>query len=265
MDEYLKPVLHLDLSNISTPRGNTVMRLVVCDDVQADLEAVVALLDEYYRRNADIATYTSPEETLFRFQNGEEADIAILDILMPGLSGDRLATALREARFEGFLIFLTASNDFAAESYEVSAFSYLLKPVNREALFEVLRRIDERRTPPRDFLAKWKGGSRNIPFSDLIYAEVKGHTLFLHLTGGETLRLYAALRDFEGLFEAEPSMERTHKSFYVNMTYVVSLKKRSAALKNGETIPISRSFIGFEKRYFDWLLKERDPGCTGSP
>ena len=93
MDAYLKPVLHLDLSNISTPRGTTVMRLVVCDDVQADLEAVVALLDEYYRGNADIATYTSPEETLSRFQNGEEADIAILDILMPGLSGDRPVAA----------------------------------------------------------------------------------------------------------------------------------------------------------------------------
>ena len=56
-------------------------------------------------------------------------DIYILDILMPGMDGIELGVRLRELGYDGSIIYLTSSTDFAIDSYKAEASNYILKPV----------------------------------------------------------------------------------------------------------------------------------------
>ncbi|MBZ5855634.1 LytR/AlgR family response regulator transcription factor [Flavihumibacter profundi] len=82
-------------------------------------------------------------------------DLIFLDIMMPGLSGMQLAANLKG---KTKIIFLTAYNNFALESYTVQAIDYLLKPVSFERFLEAsMKALDTftvRSTTPPDATLK---------------------------------------------------------------------------------------------------------------
>lgn len=112
-------------------------------------------------------------------------DIYILDILMPGLSGIDAARKLRQLGDGGEIIYITNSNDFAADSYEVRAFSYLLKPVDEARLFKVLdgavEKLERRRSSA--VMVNTPGGMQRIRLEQILYVERMGHCMALPLRG----------------------------------------------------------------------------------
>ena len=62
------------------------------------------------------------------------ADIALLDINMPGMDGITLAARIKELRPETAVVFLTAYKKYAFDAYSVHPAGYLLKPVSKETL-----------------------------------------------------------------------------------------------------------------------------------
>ena len=69
------------------------------------------------------------------------ADIAILDINMPGIDGIALAAAIKESAPHTAVLFLTAYKDYAFDAYAVHPAGYLLKPVSLESLAAEIRYV----------------------------------------------------------------------------------------------------------------------------
>ena len=64
----------------------------------------------------------------------DQYDVIFLDIYMDGMTGMDAARAIREIDRVVRIIFITTSTEFAVDSYEVSAFGYLLKPHSVEKI-----------------------------------------------------------------------------------------------------------------------------------
>ena len=62
------------------------------------------------------------------------AELAILDINMPGIDGITLAARIKQMRPETAILFLTAYREYAFDAYAVHPAGYLLKPVSLEKL-----------------------------------------------------------------------------------------------------------------------------------
>ena len=75
-----------------------------------------------------IGTYNSAIEAM-RVIRTTPPDLIFLDIQMPELSGLEFATILPE---KTMVIFTTAFDRYAVDSYKVSAVDYLLKPISYE-------------------------------------------------------------------------------------------------------------------------------------
>ena len=103
------------------------MNILICDDQKNDADALASLLHE---SGFDIKTalFANGREALDHVRTGPPADVCFLDIIMPEMSGVELAKKLRSLGYGGEIVFLTSSNDFARESYQVKAFDYLIKP-----------------------------------------------------------------------------------------------------------------------------------------
>jgi len=71
----------------------------------------------------------------------ETPDLLLLDVEMPGKSGFDLLADLRKVDLHPAVIFQTAFDHYAIRAIKNSAFDYLLKPVDQEALLEALARF----------------------------------------------------------------------------------------------------------------------------
>lgn len=94
-----------------------------------------------------------PVERILEARDGEEAlelphqnpvDLLITDIRMPKLDGIGLASRLGELDHQPMVLVISGYDDFsyAVEMLRNGAFDYLLKPVERERLYEALEKLE---------------------------------------------------------------------------------------------------------------------------
>ena len=118
-------------------------------------------------------------------------DLVLLDIVMPGGSGLRLADALRRAAVgpgqaqPPMVVFVTAHAEHALRAFEVDAADYITKPVRRERLQAALLRVAQRLAAPAvadaapALVVSDRGRVLRVPLSEVVYlkAELKYVTL----------------------------------------------------------------------------------------
>ncbi|HET7436982.1 MAG TPA: sigma-54 dependent transcriptional regulator [Thermoanaerobaculia bacterium] len=120
------------------------MRILIVDDE----EVLRDVLDAVLRREGfDILLASSGEEAL-NFLETEEVDLAILDVMLPGISGIDTLRAIRIANPSLPVIVITAfsSIDGAIEAMKQGAFHYIPKPFkNEEVVLTVNKALEQRR------------------------------------------------------------------------------------------------------------------------
>ena len=108
-----------------------------------DEPLAVSLLESYVLKTPFLdlqGTYNSALDALSDLRD-RPVDLLFLDICMKKLNGMETARKLRQIQCKVPIIFLTASPDYAIESYEVQASGYLLKSFSEEKLMKLLNRI----------------------------------------------------------------------------------------------------------------------------
>ena len=113
-------------------------RILVADDEMIERKVLVRRLQKKYP-DCEIADAENGREVLEKFHESP-ADILILDIEMPGITGLEAAEALRKEGARSPIIFLTAydSFDYARKAVSVHALDYLLKPCDETELLNVV-------------------------------------------------------------------------------------------------------------------------------
>ncbi|HKW37882.1 MAG TPA: LytTR family DNA-binding domain-containing protein [Burkholderiales bacterium] len=120
-----------------------------------------------------------------------QADVVLVDIHMPEMSGIEFARHLQVLERPPAVIFVTAHDQYAVEAFEVNALDYLTKPVRAARLLTALRKaangarlnrgvlesIDP--APRRHFSVAERGRLTLVPVAEVIYlrAELKYVTL----------------------------------------------------------------------------------------
>ena len=97
------------------------LQIMICDDETVSLSFLERTVREWAAERkweVKISLYQSAEQFLFDSEDQEEADILLLDIDMPGLSGIDLAHRLRREGKRAQIIFVTGLADYMLEGYE---------------------------------------------------------------------------------------------------------------------------------------------------
>ncbi len=106
------------------------MLIAICDDVKAENDLVVNLIDDYavrYDYDIHCKAFSSGEDLL---RSDQIFDMYILDYQMDGMDGMELADKLRkEKNVESYIVFLTAYMHFVQEAFKVNTHRFLHKPV----------------------------------------------------------------------------------------------------------------------------------------
>ena len=106
------------------------MRIAICDDEAVCIEQVRTIAEQYAAgrsdRNFVLESFTHPDDLLEAAEKIGGYDIYILDIIMPDTNGIDLGASLREAGYDGKIIYLTASEEYSLAAFRVRAFDYLI-------------------------------------------------------------------------------------------------------------------------------------------
>ena len=235
------------------------MHIAICDDNQIDRRVICDLLRCY----ADEASlrlflteYEAGKNLIYDVEDGMWFDAIFLDIFMNEQLGIDVARKLRGMGYNGNIIFLTSSADFAVDSYEVYAYSYLLKPTG----FDKLKTVMDRMIPATDqsaYQIKQYNTIVRIPVGEILYIESSNTKCILHRAGERKYTVYKQLTAIEGELQ-DPRFLRCHQSYIVNMDHVRDVNT-AFVLSTGEEVPIrQRGLKGVRETYLAYQKEKND-------
>lgn len=123
------------------------LNLLVIDDSPTILSIVSDTLEERFSDVVDVTALSDPSAAA-RFLERSTCDILLVDVEMPGVSGlDVLRAAkARNVWTQGIIMTAHSTCDRLATAMDCGACDYLLKPIDRQQLVEVIAECTKRVT-----------------------------------------------------------------------------------------------------------------------
>ena len=236
------------------------MKIAVCDDSTFFLQEISSLLNQYseeYHCVIEYKLFLNPLELIAQIENGVHYDAIFLDVLMPGLNGIQSAKDIRVYDNYVKIIFLTCSPEFALESYAVKAYQYMLKPLDCQKFFQVMKYLQrESDTAKKNlFILKTKNGLTKISLSKLEYCEVVNRKIVLYLNNGETYECNLRMNELEEKLSPFGMFIRPHRSFLINMDYIQTITVNGIVMEGAIRIPVPREkHMQIKKTYMDYMF-----------
>ena len=120
------------------------MKILILDDERMIRNGLRTIIEERETNWAEVFEAGCGSDAI-EILSRREIDLVITDIRMPGMDGIAFMKEARRLSFTPEFIILTGYDDFqyARESIKYGARAYLLKPVRKSELYEVLSKIHE--------------------------------------------------------------------------------------------------------------------------
>ena len=114
-------------------------KLLVADDEQIVLDSIRYIIEKDFRDVIAIETSSSGLEAVEKAEI-QKPDIIFMDIKMPGINGIDAIKEIKHTYNNAIFVIITAYEqfDFAKEAVNLGVLEYLLKPVNRSKIIEIL-------------------------------------------------------------------------------------------------------------------------------
>lgn len=238
-------------------------RIAICDDNELQLSCNAELVEQLLQdsqKSADIRTFSSGEALIREVRENAPFDLYILDMVMPGMNGMETATTLRLMKDEGAIVFLSASMEYAVQSYDVDAEYYLLKPVDPHRLQKVLERVAGRKQTRRDVIEIiGPHGTAVIPVNSILYVQPENRRPKYQLTDGRfflgnTVRA-KFLDEMQSLLQL-PNFAECGISTVVNLSQIDVIDGETVLIHNGDILYITKSAsAALTKRWLDYRKK----------
>ena len=219
------------------------MKIAIVDDEAKEQEIIAKYIGEWAQAEKELVEFVrfdSSESFLFSWEDAKDYALLVLDIEMGEISGLELAKKIRFEDKKIPIIFVTGYEEYIQYGYDVSALHYLIKPVNKEKLFQALGKLSEQEETVRSLILNAENEVRRIQMNQVLYVEAAGHGSIMH-TVDEVIRLKASFGEIEKQVLPMGEAVKCHRAYLVNLRFVSAIQNANLILDNGEKLPIARS------------------------
>lgn len=235
--------------------------IILCDNDLTDLNELKKKVNTYIENRkissagfeAKVTCFSDSIE-LMRQIDLMECNIFILDVIMPELNGIGLGEIIRKSDKNVPIIYVTSSREFAFDAYGVHASDYIEKPVSDEKLAQSLDRIlDSYVKTKASIVINGKNGTTSVEINDVVYVENEYRTAVYNMVDGRRVEGICNRVSFEKSIEEVVKSGffiQPHKSFFVNMNHIESIKSDKVIVEGGREIPVSRNRSANIKKAF---------------
>ena len=205
------------------------LKIIVCDDDERDLNQIIELVDEYRSTHQEqpfsVERVDTASELVAQLERGKRYDIYILDIIMDEQDGISLGQTIRKYSLRSAIVYVTGSPEYAMGAFDVFASGYLLKPVEPQKFTECMDRIVSQLRPKKEDIYTFKGrnGIVSIELEQLIAVENVARVMHFYMEQGKVYESVYIRKPFEQELDRllqDSRFIQPHKSFVVNMDHV---------------------------------------------
>lgn len=204
------------------------LHTIAIDDEPIALEVIKSLSAKVPFVNLQ-ACFTNAFEALAYLQQ-QKTDLIFLDIKMPDISG---IDWLKSVAQPPMIIFTTAYNEHAVESFELDAVDYLLKPFSLARFLKAANKANDlhrlrssasaQEIGPDHVFIKSGYEQIRIDFNDIIYLQSAGNYIHFMLTENKILSRLT-MNEVETLLPAA-RFTRIHRSYIVANNKITRMDK----------------------------------------
>lgn len=236
------------------------MNCILIDDEADCLELLALLIQKYCPGLSVIGQYKHPRQGIDAIWE-KRPELVFLDVDMPEINGFGVLDACRELPFQ--VIFTTAYQEYAVKAFKYSATDYLLKPVDRNDLWEAIQKarqkqsaqqLTEQREVLFNYLQRDQPGKEKIALStaeglsfvsvaDIVFCQADGNYTRIFLEDRQKELLFVKpLKEIEEMLQGG-NFFRTHNSYLANLKKVRQyIKGEGGELKmsNDKLVPVAR-------------------------
>lgn len=183
------------------------------------------------------------------YMHDNGVDLIFMDISMPDISGLNLIKSLPDPPM---VVFTTAYSSYAAESYEVSAVDYLVKPIlfdrflmacnKAHTIYKNGRRIIESGTEHSSNFIIVKSGheSFKISYEMILYIEAEGNFVNFVTSDNRKITIRLSIKEVLKLLPRHQFIQ-VHRSFIISLTYLTKFENHQLFVGN-RNIPLGGSY-----------------------
>ena len=217
-----------------------------------------------------VETFISSSPISFKiaqYENGEKfveeanipsISIAFIDIVMKDLTGIDVAKKIRETNKNCFIIFISSTNHYASESYQVNALEYLAKPYSYDDIDRIMKKIIKSQELSSMYIEVIENRERvQVKISNILYVDYYQHSVLLN-TLNRTIKTYSVkFSDVEERLLLYRNFISIRKNLVVNMDKVLQIKDKQFVMCNDMELPISRNIFSDVKiKYTDYIFNK---------
>lgn len=223
------------------------LHIAICDDDKTAVEGHKNITEKYLKDCGSIGkieTYITSDNLLYDITEDKFFfDLILLDIEMPGSTGMEIAEKIKPCLPNVKIIFITSHIEYAIDAFELSIFRYVPKTDIDKRLYAAigdavkLIELEDGKT----YTIQTNSRLEKIPYREIYYIERDGKNASITTASGisrvrkSLQQVYSELGADEFIF--------TDRGCIVNMIHIMQIKDGMAVLKNGESLPISRSHL----------------------
>ncbi|PWJ47966.1 LytR/AlgR family response regulator transcription factor [Faecalicatena contorta] len=228
------------------------IRIGIVDDEEPMLGIVQYYIEKSIEPGDKVEVFTFLNGDIFlnEVRRGSKFDILFTDIQMTVMDGMELGREIKQLQPDLYVVFITSHMEYAAESYVIEAYQYILKQDMECRLPIVVRRLINKIS--KDEGGEYRlAGTTNIQkvfYRDIIYiCKAKGSKYIQYFTVDNEYKERATL---EQIFRELHSKEfiLVERSYIVNMKHIYRISGNTIYLKNDIQVAISRARLSEVKK-----------------
>lgn len=221
--------------------------IAVCDDDVSVVQSHMLIAKECLKQCGsvgEIVTYTHSDNLLYDITEDKFFfDLILLDIEMPGSTGMELAEKIKPYLPNVKIIFITSHIEYAIDAFELAIFRYVPKDDTSKrlpaAILDAVKLIGLE--DGKAYTIQTNSRLEKIPYKEIYYIERDGKNASIATMGGVSRVRKSLQQVYEELGEEE--FIYIDRGCIVNMIHIMQIKGGMAVLKNGVSLPISRSHL----------------------
>lgn len=230
------------------------MKVAICDDEKPWANEINSLLNEYSQtRRIDVFSFYYDSGTSL-IESGNTYDIVFIDYQMEGLNGIETARKINLLNPDGITIFVSAYTNVALDAFEVKAYRFIAKPINKEKLFKAIDDYRAEMDSDNFLVFKTHEGTIRIKISEIVFVEALGNHSIIH-TLNTDYEIFINLKTIQNKLPSDKFF-RCHKAYITSFTHIQAHDNTVIKYDNGTKVYISRKFLPqFKNAFKDFILR----------
>jgi DNA-binding LytR/AlgR family response regulator len=182
----------------------------------------------------------------YTFLQEQSADLLLLDIEMPGMTGLELVKNLGAKR--PVIIFTTSKKDYASEAFDLNVADYIVKPVTPARFIQAIAKAREIVDSSQEEV-KWTDDEfifirdstiiRRLKVDDILFAEAMGDYVKVY-TPQKFYAIHTTLKTVEERLPASRFL-RVHRSFLVALNKIDTIQEGVLIIAD-KPIPVADAY-----------------------